>query len=212
MSIKRENGQAIVLTVLFLAGLLGMAALVLDVGSWFREKRQLQLSADSAALAGAQSLPGSPANATSFALQYAATNGRAISANDVAITSDYSANDTITVQEHSSAPGFFSKLFGINTVSVGASAAARASLPAQAMYVAPMVVNKLHPLISGSGCPCFHQETSLDYGSMGAPGAFGMLNLDGGSGTPGSSVEGQWIDQGFNKFLPLGLYRSDPGA
>ena len=57
---KRENGQAMVLTILFLAGLLGMAALVLDVGSWFREKRQLQLTADASALAGAQALPGSP--------------------------------------------------------------------------------------------------------------------------------------------------------
>jgi hypothetical protein len=47
---------------------------------------------------------------------------------------------------------------------------------------------------------------------MGAPGAFGMLNLDGGGGTPGSSQEGQWIDQGFDKYLPLGYYRSDPGA
>ena len=61
MTIKRENGQAMVLTVLFLAGLIGMSALVLDVGSWFREKRQLQLTADAAALAGAQALPGSPA-------------------------------------------------------------------------------------------------------------------------------------------------------
>jgi hypothetical protein len=212
MTIKRENGQAIVLMVVFLAGLLGMAALVLDVGSWFREKRQLQLTADSAALAGAQSLPGSPANATSLALQYATTNGRPITANDVAITSDFSSNDTITVQAHSTAPGFFSKLFGINVVNVGASAAARASLASQAMYVAPMVVSKLHPLLAGSGCPCFGQETSLDYGAMGAPGAFGMLNLDGGNGTVGASAEGQWIDQGFNKYLPLGLYRSDPGA
>lgn len=212
MITKRESGQAMVLTVMFLAGLLGMAALVLDVGSWFREKRQLQLTADSAALAGAQSLPGSPANATSVALQFATTNGRPLAANDVAITSDFSANDTITVQAHSNAPGFFSKLFGINTVKVGASAAARAALPAQAMYVAPMVVNKLHPLLAGSGCPCFHQETTLGYDPMGAPGAFGMLNLDGGNGTPGSSEEGQWIDQGFNKYLPLGQYRSDPGA
>ena len=212
MSIKRENGQAIVLTVLFLAGLLGMAALVLDVGSWFREKRQLQLSADSAALAGAQSLPGSPSNATSLALQYATTNGRSISANDVAISSDFSSNDTITVQEHSTAPGFFSKLFGINVVNVGASAAARASLAAQAMYVAPMVVNKNHPLLAGAGCPCFKQNTTLNYDPMGAPGAFGMLNLDGEGGTIGTSTEAQWILQGFNKYLPLGNYQSDPGA
>jgi len=212
MSIKRENGQAIVLTVLFLAGLLGMAALVLDVGSWFREKRQLQLSADSAALAGAQSLPGSPSNATSLALQYATTNGRSISANDIAITSDFSSNDTITVQEHSTAPGFFSKLFGINVVNVGASAAARTSLASQAMYVAPMVVSKNHPFLAGAGCPCFHQSTTLDYDPMGAPGAFGMLNLDGENGTIGSSTEAQWILQGFNKYLPLGDYQSDPGA
>ena len=120
MNIKRENGQAMVLSVLFLVGILGMAALVLDVGSWFREKRQLQLTADSAALAGAQSLPGSPANATSLELQYATTNGRPITASDVSITSDFSANDTIAVAAHDNAPGFFSKLFGINTVSVGA--------------------------------------------------------------------------------------------
>jgi Flp pilus assembly protein TadG len=212
MKIKRENGQAMVLSVLFLVGLLGMAALVLDVGSWFREKRQLQLTADSAALAGAQVLPGSPANATSLALQYATTNGRSITANDVSITSAFSSNDTISVAAHSNPPGFFSKLFGINTVSVGASAVARAALPAQAMYVAPMVVSKTHPLVGGPGCPCFRQNTTLDFDPMGAPGAFGMLNLDGQSGTVGASSEGQWIDQGFNKFLPLGKYRSDPGA
>jgi hypothetical protein len=47
---------------------------------------------------------------------------------------------------------------------------------------------------------------------MGAPGAFGMLNLDGEQGTVGSSNEAAWILQGFNKYLPLGLYKSDPGA
>ena len=148
--IKRENGQAMVFSVLFLVGVLGMAALVLDVGSWFREKRQLQLTADAAALAGAQVLPGSPASATSLALQYATTNGRPITTNDVAISSAFSSNDTITVQEKSDAPGFFSKLFGINTVKVGASAAARAALPAQALYVAPMVVSKFHPMLAGT--------------------------------------------------------------
>lgn len=212
MILRREKGQAMVLTVLFLAGLLGMAALVLDVGSWFREKRQLQATADAAALAGAQVLPGSPANATSLALQYATTNGRPLTTNDVAITSDFSSNDTITVQEHSIAPGFFTKLFGITFVKVGASAAARAALPTQAMYVAPMVVSKQHPLLAGSGCPCFNKETTLPFDPMGAPGAFGMLNLDGGSGTPGTSVEAQWILKGFQKMLPLGTYNSDPGA
>jgi hypothetical protein len=212
MSAKRENGQAMVMSVLFLTALLGAAALVLDVGSWFREKRQLQSTADAAALAGAQALPESPSSATAFALQYAQTNGRPISTNNITISSDLSANDTIAVQAKSVAPGFFSKLFGVASVNVGASAAARAGLAAQALYVAPMVVNKSHPLISGGGCPCFKQQTSLNYDPMGAPGAFGMLNLDGESGTVGSSAEGEWILRGFDKYLPLGKYQSDPGA
>ena len=133
-------------------------------------------------------------------------------ANDVAISSDLSSNDTISVQAHSTAPGFFSKLFGINTVNVGASAAARAGVASQALYVAPMVVSKNHPLLAGSGCPCFGQETTLDFGKEGAPGAFGMLNLPGGNGTVGSSELGSEILNGFDQYLPLGLYRSDPGA
>ena len=212
MSAKRENGQAMVMTVLFLTALLGAGALVLDVGSWFREKRQLQSTADAAALAGAQALPGSPSSATAFALQYAQTNGRPIATNDITISSDMSANDTIAVQAKSVAPGFFSKLFGIDSVNVGADAAARAALAAQALYVAPMVVRKSHPLLSGAGCPCFKQQTTLDYDPMGAPGAFGMLNLEGGGGTVGTSAEGEWILRGFDKYLPLGTYQSDPGA
>lgn len=212
MSIKRENGQAMVMTILFLAALLGMAALVLDVGSWFREKRQLQLTADAAVLAGAQSLPGNPSTAATIAFQYAQTNGRPLAANDLSITSDLSANDTITAHARSDAPGFFSKLFGIDVVKVGATAAARSGLATDALYVAPMVVSKQHPLLAGSGCPCFTQQTTLDFGKEGAPGAFGMLNLIGGSGTVGSSELGSEILHGFDEYLPLGYYRSDPGA
>jgi len=212
MNIKRQEGQAILMTVLFLAGILGMAALVLDVGSWFREKRQLQASADAAALAGAQALPGSPSNATTLAVNFGGSNGGGVLASNVSITSDLSANDTITVQAKSTAPGFFSKVFGVDTVNVGASAAARAEIPSQAEFVAPMVVSDQHPLLKGAGCPCFGTDTSLSFDPMGAPGAFGMLNLDGGSGNPGSSEEADWILHGFDKFLPLGEYKSDPGA
>ena len=39
-----------------------------------------------------------------------------------------------------------------------------------------------------------------------------MLNLDGENGTVGSSKEAAWIDKGFDKYLGLGKYKSDPGA
>jgi len=212
MNIRREAGQALLLSVLFLAGIMGMAALVLDVGSWFREKRQLQATADAAALAGAQALPTSPSAATTLALRYAGANGGGVASANIVITSGLGANDTIKIDAQANAPGFFSKVFGVDLVNVGASAAARAALPVAAQYVAPMVVSDKHPLLAGPGCPCFRRQTTLGYDPMGAPGAFGMLNLFGDSGTPGSSDEAYWILHGFDKYLPLGDYRSDPGA
>jgi hypothetical protein len=213
MRLRREEGQTFVLTVLFMVAILGAAALVLDVGSWFREKRQLQATADAAALAGAQALPDDPGNAVTLALKYANENGGGVTANDVTVSSSLTTDDTITVNASSNAPGFFSKLFGIVKVDVGASAAARSAVPTQALHVAPMVVSEQHPLLKGCNPgPCSTQQTTLDYDPMGAPGAFGMLNLENGGGTPGSSDEADWISRGFDKYLPLGFYRSDPGA
>jgi len=200
------------MTILFLVALIGCAVLVLDVGSWFRDKRQLQTAADAAALAGAQSLPNNPAGANALAVQYGTSNGGGVTSGNVIVSSGLTANDTISVHATNSAPGFFSNVFGIKSVTVGASAVARSEVPAQALYVAPMVVRNTHPLLAGSGCPCFNQQTTLNFDPMGAPGAFGMLNLSGGSGTVGASTEGNWILNGYNQYLPLGSYKSDPGA
>jgi hypothetical protein len=52
-----EAGQAIVMVVLFLFVLLGMAAMVIDVGYAYYAHRNLQADVDAAALAGAQELP-----------------------------------------------------------------------------------------------------------------------------------------------------------
>ena len=54
---RSESGQAVVLSVVWMVVLLGMAGLVIDVGSWYRSQRNLQSDADAAALAGAQELP-----------------------------------------------------------------------------------------------------------------------------------------------------------
>ena len=68
MSSRRHDcGQAAVVTVLFLVVLLGMAAAVLDVGSWYREDRKLQATMDAAALAAAQALPDDPGAADALA-------------------------------------------------------------------------------------------------------------------------------------------------
>ena len=75
MNSRSDRGQATVLTLVFLVVLLGMAALVLDIGSWYRADRATQNTADAAALAGAQALPSDPGNANTLALQYVTKNG-----------------------------------------------------------------------------------------------------------------------------------------
>jgi hypothetical protein len=78
-----------------------------------------------------------------------------------------------------------------------------------------MVVSCNHPLIqncNGNNTPTFNSHTDMDYDPMGAPGAYGMLNLSKSGGTPGSSEEADWILHGFDAFLDVGNYQSDPGA
>ena len=212
---RDERGQAIVLMTLSLVVIMGMATLVLDVGSWYHTKRRLQGTADAAALAGAQLLPNDSSGAQSQALAYANKNGGDVAGANITVTSTVLSNDTISVRARKTDPGIFSSIFGIASADIDARAKARVGPPTKARYVAPMVVDCEHPLIhncDGDSMPDFGVNTTMDYDPMGAPGAYGMLNLQGGNGTPGSSDEAEWILHGFDKYLGLGNYKSDPGA
>jgi hypothetical protein len=178
----------------------------------------LQATADAAALAGAQMLPDTPGQAISTALDYANKNGGNVAGGDVVITSTRGGNDTISVAAKKQEPGFFSSVFGLNVVDVGADAKAIVGVTQKARYVAPMVVYCDHDLIknckNNGHKPDFNKETTLVYDPSltPAPGAFGMLNLAGDQ-NPGSSEEADWIQHGYNDYLDVNKdYRSDPGA
>ena len=209
-----ERGQALVLMVLLMVSLLGLATLVVDVGSWFRSKRQLQSTADAAALAGAQALPNRPGDASGLAQQYATKNASNLASADYSIGSDLAPNDQITVHVTRNAPGLFAKVFGINSVQVGATATAQAKMMAQARYVAPIAVQNTHPMLAGPGCPCFGpgNETTLPL-KTNAPGGFALVDLSrSGNGTTSSDAIADWILHGYPDYLPVGTYLSDPGA
>ena len=216
MRTRNDNGQAMVLTVVFLTVLLGMAALVLDIGSWYRADRATQSTADAAALAGAQALPYDTASANTLAMQYANKNGGGLSAADIQISKSLAPNDTIQVHIRGNAKGIFTKLFGVKSVSVGSRATARASLMQSAQYVAPIGVNIKHPKLKGgpASCPCFGSGnlTTLPLGKTGAPGSFDLLNIDGSKGGTGGKILSDWITKGYSGYLPIGSYLSDTGA
>jgi Putative Flp pilus-assembly TadE/G-like len=215
---ERQSGQATVITVIFMTVLLLMAAAVLDVGSWYRADRALQSTVDSAALAGAQALPGSPGQAQALALDYANKNGGNVDVTEIKITTKVIANDTITVDAKAPAPGFFSRIMGIDSVTVGARAVARAGGGAQFKYVAPIVVDEKHPGLQ-CGTPlgaCTGVEWELKYqhlknnGTPDGSGNFGFINLteDGGTGT---STLGDWITKGYDGYIGAGDYDARTG-
>jgi hypothetical protein len=206
---SRESGQVAVLTVLFMAVMLGMGAAVLDVGSWYRADRALQSAADASALAGAQALPDDPILAQNLAQQYATKNGGGAEA--VTISSTVAANDTIKVTGKRTAPGFFSKILGIDSVEVHAQAKARAGSLSSARYSAPFGIDEKHPMLQCNPSPCFNQATDLDLVKTG-PGAFRIINIDGSHGGTGPPILADWILNGYNGYMPLGWYYSDPGA
>jgi hypothetical protein len=59
--------------------------------------------------------------------------------------------------------------------------------------------------------PCFEQETQLDLDKVG-PGAFRIINIDGSHGGTGPGTLADWIVRGYEGYMPLGWYYSDPGA
>jgi hypothetical protein len=211
---KRDSGQAYVISILFLAVLLALAAAVLDIGSWYRADRSLQATVDAAALAGAQALPGSTGNASALASQYATKNGGGTM--NVSFKSKVIPNDTITVTGSRPAPGFFSKMLGVNSVTVHATATARVGGLSAAKWVVPIVVDEKHPMLSPT-CnprPCTG-DTELNYlhlknnGSPDGSGNFGFINLTGGSS--GTSDLGNLIENGWDQYMDLGDYDAVTG-
>lgn len=210
MNARDSRGQAAVLTVLFLTVLLGMAALAIDVGSWYQAKRKLQATADAAALAGAQKLPGSTDDARALAIEYATTkNGGALDDSGVAFSDGVTPHDTINVSLTAPAPGFFSKIFGIDSVTVGARASARTANLSAALQVAPIVVNVKHPNLDPDNCDgVCGGDAEIDLANLHDPqsrdaaGSFGLINLDrDDSGSVGSQTLADWITWGFDKFM-----------
>jgi Putative Flp pilus-assembly TadE/G-like len=229
-----QTGQALILMSLFLTVLLGMAAVCVDVGSWYHADRQAQAAADAAALAAAQALPYDPTTAEDHAERYADENGGGLKT--VAFgTTGPADSDTVTVEIERAAPSFFSKVLGMDSVTVGAKASARAAGIGKARWVAPIVVSEKHEkLVCGLGCFGPGHQTELDYyhlasggdgkgskdhendpddGSVdGGSGSFGFINLDASSTNGvGTSTLGDWLRHGYDQYIEPGSYNTSTG-
>jgi Flp pilus assembly protein TadG len=190
-----ERGQVIVFTVISLFVMLALSAAVLDLGSWFQADRRLQTTVDAAALAAAQALPSDTAQAQALAEEYADKNGGGL--DTVTFKTTVVANDTVEVKGAAPAPGFFSQVFGIDSVTVNATATARVGALATARGSSPIAVHVDHPDLQCDPAPCSEDPTVLDLSKIDGPGAFHLINLDGVSGG-GTQTLADWIQYGYD--------------
>jgi Flp pilus assembly protein TadG len=207
---RSASGQATIMTVLFLVVLLALAAAVIDVGAWFRADRRLQAAADASVLAAAQGLPNTGTAAT-LAAQYAAKNGETLGAGGVTFSTSKSANDTVTVKFQRTAPTTFTKLLGVGSVTLHASASARYSMLASVKGISPIAVSEQHTMLQCSGGPCYGQATKLSYHHPGSapkdPLTSVYVNLIADQQAKiTETLIAQWIRDGFQVEKTTGVY------
>jgi hypothetical protein len=120
--LANERGQALVISVLFLAVLVGMAGIVVDVGAWYVQDRKAQAAADFGALAGVAELPGNPSAARTVAEGYVDEN---LAGTTAEITHPYDGDPRkLEVKAKTTGDTYFLRLFGITTVDISARAVA----------------------------------------------------------------------------------------
>lgn len=170
-ALARENGQVLpLLAVGLLVVLLGISALVIDVGHAYLVKRQLQAAADSAALAGAELLPDPTGAKAEAALYGTGAGARNAQSYGVAEQIDdpsclptlrfcFGANG-IAVHESASVQTTFARLLGIDRIDVSATATACAPCGGKPLDIA-LVLDR-----TGSMC---QDDYGNDQHALGCP-------------------------------------------
>lgn len=134
MKVKDERGQALVITAISLTLVMGFTAFAVDVGLLFRARRQMQIAADAAAMAGATQLFYGPVSTyVDVAKTAAKSNGvdASVAGNTVIVQSppadgpNAGRTGFVEAQVGELAPTFFAGLFtGGHSMTVAARAVA----------------------------------------------------------------------------------------
>jgi putative Flp pilus-assembly TadE/G-like protein len=155
----REQGSVLILVVVSLVSLIGVAALVMDLGAFRSHRRQLQSAADAGALAGAQKLINHVDQACSAAAYYQRQNDNSTSANnmvsDANLDTSYceiltspgcSAPCSVRVLPvESDVPFVFGRALGFINTNINARARARIVYLTKSKGLLPFGVEDLRP-------------------------------------------------------------------
>jgi hypothetical protein len=199
--LNKEKGSVVILVAVSLTVLLGLAALVTDLGVLYVKHTHLQSALDAAVLAGAQDLPQDTALARQTATEYAATNG--LPQITVNITNN---NLKISASAQEQVPTFFAKIWGIDENTITASAAAVTVPPSGMEGLVPFGLldqdldfDRLYDLKVGANNDA---DSVLD--DSGWFGALDFPDLDLTDGLGGATNYANFIENGYPASITLG--------
>lgn len=178
LGLDDERGAVLALVAVMLVAIIGMVALVIDVGGVLVTKRQLVAAADSASLAAAQSCAKEEADFASKAAEYAAKNLAGASGTVSPIgCAPYETGGTVAVTYNANQDLYFAAFLpGVDdVVSVDASATATWG-PALTAEPIPVTLNLVdHP--RACTLPCSFWLDSSGYADF-SGGEAGLVDLD----------------------------------
>ncbi|NMC33503.1 MAG: pilus assembly protein [Veillonellaceae bacterium] len=168
--LKQRHGSVVALFAAMLSVLVGLTALVVDLGLLYTTRVQLTNLADAAALAGVQELPDNSGGAYSRAADYAQLNGKMGDVLDIQVLN----GTTVAVKATRTVPLMFARIFGLATSDVTGAAAARISPASGVRGIVPfsLIYDPTAPFVYG-------QKYTIKFDKFLSPGNFGLLDLGG---------------------------------
>lgn len=195
---NNEDGTAIVIMAAALVVLLGMTAMVVDVGALLLEKNRLANACDAAALAAARELPSST-DSKQKALEYMQYNGVQPEETIVTFNQDYTK---VTVEASRTVNYTFARVLGLNSGTVHARSAAAFGGISSITGIVPFGIPDQNLI--------FGQEYQLKAGSHEdyGPGNYGALALE----MPGAKSYRNNIMYGYDGIISVGDWiQTEPG-
>jgi hypothetical protein len=186
----KEGGSILVLFAAGLAALIAMTGLVIDGGHLYMQKSRLQKTANAAALSGAQEIPNSESAVNEVVSLILASHGEEGSLKQSSIEN----RSKLHVALEKNVPLFFAALFGVDSLTVKADAAAALAPMGAAKGAVPLGIDESVALQYGQT-----YQLKVDSGDS-ASGNFGVLALQG----PGAKLYGESLTYGFDQSLKVG--------
>ncbi len=188
--LTNERGNVVLLMALSLMLLLAMAGIVIDGGSLYVARAQLQKAANAAALSGAQELTGASNDVERIARETLHFHHEETSLDLL----DIQMEDQVSVGLTRTVPLGFSGILGVDDVPVSVAATAELGVIGEAMGAAPLGIDESIPLV-------YNQEYRLKVDSSGVDtGNFGVLALGG----PGAATYEDNLRFGYGDSIGIG--------